>query len=78
MTPTSNSQARLLKLLNASVPSEYSEAAKLLESLNMRSDAIPQGGTWRTAKKLSDAELLAACKAAEWYANRREPVDGSY
>ena len=78
MTPTSNSQARLLKLLNASVPGEYSEAAKLLESLGMRRDAIPQGGTWRTAKKLSDDELLAACKAAEWHEHRREPVDGSY
>jgi len=38
----------------------YQEAAAVLESAYLRRDGIPMGGTWRTAAKMSDAELMAA------------------
>lgn len=78
MTPTSNSQARVLKLIGVAVPADYADAAKALDAAGCREDGIPQGGTWRTAKKMSDAELLAAVKIdheAAWFARFPETVD---
>ena len=63
-TPASKAQARLLALIGTSCPASYEAAASLLEDAKMRRDAIPFGGTWRSAAKMTDSELLNACKVA--------------
>lgn len=62
MTPASKSQLRLARLANVEIRSEYAEMAQAFEAAGFYGDGIPPYNTWRTAAKLSDAELLASCK----------------
>ena len=57
-TPVSKSQKRALDLLSLPATDSYQAAARSLETI-ARPDGIPQGHNWRTAAKLSDAELIA-------------------
>ena len=56
--PISKSQSRLLSLLNLTA-NDYTDAAQQLQARGFEADGIPAGHDWRSAKKLSDAELLA-------------------
>lgn len=60
-TPISKSQKRALELLGLPSANSYQAAARSLETI-ARPDGIPQGHNWRTAAKLSDAELIAGIK----------------
>lgn len=59
-TLISKSQTRAMKLAGLATVDTYEAAACLLETARYRKDGIPQGQTWRTAAKLSDADLIAA------------------
>jgi hypothetical protein len=64
-TPASKSQIRAAALLSLSIDRyDYTAAGAALEAAGVRADAIPAGLTWRTAGKLSDAELLVALGAS--------------
>jgi hypothetical protein len=63
-TPISKTQKRAMSLLNLTPVSGYQAAAEALETAGYRPDGIPQGMTWRTAAKLSDAELIASITIA--------------
>ena len=58
-TPISKSQQRLTQLLSIQTDGTYDMAARALDAAGLPKDGIPSGHTWRTAGKLSDAELLA-------------------
>jgi hypothetical protein len=58
-TPISKSQKRALTLVGLAPAATYDAAATALDAANFRRDGIPTGHTWRSAAKLSDAELLA-------------------
>lgn len=57
---SSKSQDRLMSLLSLTADGTYEMAGRVLEAAGMPKDGLPTGETWRTAGKLSDAELLAA------------------
>lgn len=59
-TPSSKSQQRIMDLLGIEHDGTYSHAARILEAQNLPTDGLPLGETWRTAGKLSDADLLTA------------------
>jgi hypothetical protein len=59
-TPISKSQTRVMKLIGLGAVDGYQAAATALEAARYRRDGIPQGQTWRTAAKLSDADLMMA------------------
>ncbi len=72
MTPTSKSQIRAAKLAGITVNDSYADAKKALEAAGLEGDGIPAGYTWRTAAKLSDADLLAKLAKSEperYYSN---------
>lgn len=56
--PVSKSQQRVLSLLSLSA-SDSIDAQQRLQAAGFEPDGVPQGHTWRTAARLSDAELLA-------------------
>ena len=58
-TPISKSQTRALKLAGLAMVDGYGVAANSLETAGYRTDGIPQGHNWRTAAKLTDADLIA-------------------
>ena len=58
-TPSSKSQNRAIKILGLTVTDSYQVAAETLGNAGYRKDGIPQGHNWRTAAKLSDADLIA-------------------
>lgn len=64
-TPTSKSQIRAMKLAGLMSVEGYEAAAAALESAGFIRDGIPAGQTWRSAAKLSDADLIAGIKASE-------------
>ena len=63
-TPISKSQARAMRLLGLTAVDSYDAAATVLESARAypgyERDGVPVGYTWRTAAKLTDAQLLQA------------------
>lgn len=63
-TPISKTQERLLAILNLTA-ADYDSAAATLTAAGFRRDAIPFGENWRTAKKLSDADLVDRCRESE-------------
>lgn len=65
MTPASKSQIRAMRIAGIEVAETYSECAVRLEAAGLRGDAVPLGGTWRTAAKLADTDLLTAIRSAE-------------
>ena len=48
-----------MKLAGLATVDSYEVAATALETAGYRKDGIPVGQTWRTAARLTDAELLA-------------------
>lgn len=48
-----------MKLAGLAIVNSYGVAANALETAGYRKDGIPQGHNWRTAAKLSDADLIA-------------------
>jgi len=64
MTPTSKSQQRAMRLLGLTAVESYEAAAAVLENARVypgyEPDGVPVGHTWRTAAKLTDAQLLEA------------------
>ena len=58
-TPISKSQTRAMKLAGLATVDSYEVAATALETAGYRKDGIPQGHNWRTAAKLTDADLIA-------------------
>lgn len=75
--PTSFSQARLVRLLNIQPSCWYSVTAEQLEAAGYQRTGIPIGYTWRTARVLSDAELLRLTKIDRTaQAEAGEGVDG--
>ena len=58
-TPISKSQMRAMKLAMLGTVDDYQVAATALETAGYRKDGIPQGHNWRTAAKLTDADLIA-------------------
>lgn len=58
-TPISKSQTRAMKLAGLGTVDSYEAAKSALETAGYRKDGIPQGHNWRTAAKLSDAELMS-------------------
>jgi hypothetical protein len=61
-TPISKSQKRAMDLLGLAPVDGYDAAATALETAGCYRDGIPAGQTWRTASKLSDADLLTGIK----------------
>jgi len=63
-TPISKSQQRAMRLLGLTAVDSYDAAAAAMESARAypgyERDGVPVGHTWRTAAKLSDAQLLEA------------------
>jgi hypothetical protein len=77
-TPVSKSQKRAMSLLGITEPNYYADAAKALEAKRVEGDGIPAGHSWRTAAKLTDAELLAELAATEVMRDEQrsaEPID---
>jgi len=64
-TPISKSQKRAMELLGLASVDGYSEAASALEAAGCYRDGIPAGQTWRTAAKLSDADLVAGIRKSD-------------
>jgi hypothetical protein len=58
-TQISKSQKRALEILKLAPTSDYQVAAKTLERAGYLPQGIPVGHSWRTAAKLSDADLIA-------------------
>ncbi len=63
--PASKSQTRLLHLLSLTSDGTYNMSGRLLEAAGMPKDGLPSRHSWRTAGKLSDADLLAALPSAQ-------------
>lgn len=63
--PISKSQARLTSILNLTTDGTANHAARVLEAAGYSPDAVPAGGTWRTAAKLTDDELVAATRLSQ-------------
>lgn len=59
-TPTSKSQTRTMAMFALECDGTYEHATRVLENAGLPGDGVPRGHTWRSMKKLSDAELLAA------------------
>ena len=63
-TPISKSQQRAMRLLGLTAVDSYDDAAAALENARAypgyERDGVPAGHTWRTAAKLTDAELIEA------------------
>jgi hypothetical protein len=59
-TPASKQQRRVARLLGLEIEDSYDYAGKALALAGVSADGIPYGHTWRTAAKLSDAELLVS------------------
>ena len=64
-TPISKSQKRAMDLLGLASVDGYSEAASALEAARCYRDGIPAGQTWRTAAKLSDADLVVGIRKSD-------------
>ena len=64
-TPISKIQTRAMRLLGLPAVDGYDAAATSLEAAGCYRDGVPMGQTWRTAAKLSDADLLAGLKRAD-------------
>lgn len=58
-TPISSSQRRAAGLAGLETNGTYAHAASVLSAAGLPSDGCPSGHDWRSAKKLSDAELTA-------------------
>lgn len=63
--PISKSQARLTSILNLSTDGTANHAARVLEAAGYSPDAVPAGGTWRTAARLTDDELVDATRLSQ-------------
>ena len=74
-TPISKSQTRAMKLAGLTTVDTYEAAASALETARYRKDGVPQGHTWRTAAKLSDADLLAAIVLSDEEIFGRERIE---
>jgi hypothetical protein len=74
-TPISKSQTRAMKLAGLGVVDTYEAAASALETARYRKDGVPHGHTWRTAAKLSDADLLAAIVLSDEEIFGRERIE---
>lgn len=61
-TPISKSQKRAMNLLGLTMADGYHATAAVLEAAGYYRDGIPARHTWRTAAKLSDADLIAGLK----------------
>lgn len=61
-TPISKSQARLMTLAGITSDDNYSAACEALIEAGFSGSGVPAGGTWRTAAKLTDAELIASTR----------------
>jgi hypothetical protein len=61
-TPISKSQTRAMKLAGLATVESYEASATALETAGYRKDGIPQGHNWRTAAKLTDADLIAGIR----------------
>jgi hypothetical protein len=71
-TPISKSQARLIALAGITTADNYSAASEALVEAGFSGSGVPAGGTWRTAAKLIDEQLVAATKIDR---NLRESAD---
>lgn len=67
----SKSQSRLLALLDLSAD-DYTEAGQVLAAAGYVEDGVPYSHTWRTAAKLSDADLLKSARRAFTEPNDRD------
>lgn len=56
--PASKTQMRVANLFNLPTPTSYADASRALERAGLPADGLPIGETWRTAAKLTDAELM--------------------
>ena len=61
-TPVSASQQRILTLLGIARQESYSAAKEAIQSAGHEGSGIPAGHTWRSAKQLTDAAILAKTK----------------
>jgi len=57
----SKSQKRLAGLVGVAGYQCYADATRSLEAAGYAGSAVPAGHSWRSAAKLNDAELVAAC-----------------
>ena len=74
-TPISKSQARLIALVGITTADNYSAASESLVEAGFSGSGVPAGGTWRTAAKLTDVELIAAT-ARPGFEDRNEDAYG--
>jgi hypothetical protein len=74
-TPISKSQTRAMKLAGLATVDTYEAAASALEAARYRKDGIPMGQTWRTAAKLSDADLMSAIVLSDEEIFGRERIE---
>ena len=68
-TPSSKSQSRLMALVGIAANDSYQASALALEAAGYVRSGIPSG-TWRTAAKLTDTQLISASKFVD---ERRNP-----
>jgi len=66
MSKISKSQKRAMDLLGLAPVDGYDAAATALEAAGCYRDGVPAGQTWRTAAKLSDADLLGGSLMAHY------------
>ena len=64
-----------MKIAGLATVDTYEAAASSLETAGYRKDGIPMGQTWRTAAKLSDADLLAAIVLSDEEIFGRETIE---
>jgi len=57
----SKSQKRLAGLVGVAGFQCYADATRSLEAAGYAGSAVPAGHSWRSAAKLNDAEIVAAC-----------------
>jgi len=74
-TPISKSQARLISLAGITSDDNYSAATEALVEAGFSGSGVPAGGTWRTAAKLTDSDLLSMT-ALPGFEDRNEDAYG--
>lgn len=77
---TSASQRRAMTVLGIAfdVNDSHETASRKLEAVNVPGDGIPFGHDWRSAKKLSDPDLVAELKNTKRILDEASEILGDY
>lgn len=71
---SSKSQIRIAKLISVPFVDSFEAMGSALEAAGFNRTGIPNRSDWRKAAKMSDVELVAACKI-DWAAGVDSTID---